>query len=169
MRILASRLPQVAVCTRDLSLLIKQHYAFTPPAAEAAPSSRSKPTFARPSLSVPYVAPRNDTERDLVAVWQNLLGIDRVGVFDNFFNLGGHSLLGTRLISRLRDAWAVEIPLRRLFETPTVAGVADCIAERQREREEEKLQLLARLEQLDENEVERELNRRQTEPFQPTS
>lgn len=162
-RVLANEVPQVAVCTQDLSRLMKDRSAF--PAAGAPPRTVAppKPAYARPNLPVAYVAPRNQLERELVSLWQEFLGIERIGVFDNFFSLGGHSLLGTRLMSRLRDSWAVNIPLRRLFESPTVAALAESIAIRQRElEEEEKLRLLARLEQLADDEIERELNKRAT-------
>src|SRR6185369_4376770 len=71
-----------------------------------------------------YVAARTEVEELLVALWAELLPAERIGVEDNFFALGGHSLLATRLLSRVRELFGVEVPLRALFEEPTVAGVA---------------------------------------------
>jgi len=75
-----------------------------------------------------YVAPRNRTEERLVELWREILGVERVGVEDGFFELGGHSLLATRLGMRIRKAFGVELPLRVMFETPTVEGMAGAIA-----------------------------------------
>ncbi|HMG99373.1 MAG TPA: phosphopantetheine-binding protein, partial [Gaiellales bacterium] len=76
------------------------------------------------------VASRNAVEEVLVTIWADLLGVPHIGVEDNFFNdLGGHSLLGTTLVSRVRDAFAVELPLRRLFDAPTVAAMAEALRE----------------------------------------
>jgi len=75
----------------------------------------------------PYVAPGNETEERLVEIWQELLDRERIGVRDNFFDLGGHSLLTTRLLSRLRDAFELEVPLQTFFEEPTIAALAEGI------------------------------------------
>jgi acyl transferase domain-containing protein/acyl carrier protein len=78
----------------------------------------------RPNLETEYVAPRNEIETTIVDLWQKALGIDGVGINDDFFALGGHSLLATHLAAQLRKVLAVEMPMRTLFEAPTVAGLA---------------------------------------------
>jgi acyl transferase domain-containing protein/acyl carrier protein len=70
-------------------------------------------------------APTNDAERILVGMWQNLIGYEKVRIQDNFFELGGDSLLATRLVSQIREAFHVELPLRRVFESPTIAQLAN--------------------------------------------
>ncbi|HKR13655.1 MAG TPA: amino acid adenylation domain-containing protein [Pyrinomonadaceae bacterium] len=72
-----------------------------------------------------YVAPRTPVEEMLVGIWANVLGVDHVGIEDNFFEIGGHSLLATQLISRVRETFGVELPLRALFEQATVAALAE--------------------------------------------
>jgi acyl carrier protein len=76
-----------------------------------------------------YLAPRTLTEEVISEIWCRLLRLQRVGVHDNFFESGGHSLLATRLISQLRETFQVSLPLRNLFETPTVEGLAENIAQ----------------------------------------
>ncbi|HEX8559857.1 MAG TPA: amino acid adenylation domain-containing protein [Pyrinomonadaceae bacterium] len=71
--------------------------------------------------------PRTPVEELLCGVWSQLLGTGRVGVHDNFFDLGGHSLLATQVVSRVREALSVELPLGRLFQTPTIAGLAEFV------------------------------------------
>jgi hypothetical protein len=72
----------------------------------------------------PYVAPRTPAEETLAGIWSEVLGLSRVGVHDNFFELGGHSLLATRVLTKARQVFQTDLPLRKLFETPTVAGFA---------------------------------------------
>ncbi len=83
-------------------------------------------TFAQ---STQYVAPRTELERQLCEIWQEVLGVERVGIGDNFFELGGHSLLATRLASRVRAVMGRELPLRALFEQPTIAGLCAALPE----------------------------------------
>src|SRR5262247_1462910 len=74
-----------------------------------------------------YVAPRTETEAAVAAIWAAVLGLAQVGVEDNFFEMGGHSLLTTQVISRIRQTLAVEIPVRTLFEHPTISALAESI------------------------------------------
>ncbi|HEX2090929.1 MAG TPA: amino acid adenylation domain-containing protein [Longimicrobiaceae bacterium] len=82
-----------------------------------------------PGETAGYVAPRTPTEEVLAGVWAETLGVERVGVHDNFFDLGGHSLLGAQLIARTRDATGAELPLRTLFDAATVARFAERVDE----------------------------------------
>jgi amino acid adenylation domain-containing protein len=110
------------------------------------------PDDARPELQKVFTAPRNDTEKQLAAIWADLLKVDEVGVHDNFFDLGGHSLLATQIVSRMRQIFQLDIPLRSLFESPTVAALAEKI---EAARLDDTARLLAELEQLSDDEAER--------------
>jgi acyl carrier protein len=85
------------------------------------------PDFESDRLETEFVAPRTPTEEQLANIWQEVLGLERVGIHDNFFELGGHSLLATQVISRARDNFGVALPLLRLFEIPTIAGLTELI------------------------------------------
>ncbi len=119
---------QIVLSTADLEARISQ-WVKREPLQKTKPEGReeSAARHPRPQLPTPYVAPRNDLEQTVAEMWQTVLGIEQVGVHDNFFELGGHSLLATQLISRLRDTYRVELPLRDLFEKPTVASLAESI------------------------------------------
>ncbi|MEC4817124.1 MAG: amino acid adenylation domain-containing protein, partial [Scytonema sp. PMC 1069.18] len=78
-------------------------------------------------LTRTFVSPQTPIQEMLALIWADVLRVEQLGIYDNFFELGGHSLLGTQIISRIRDTFAVELPLRSLFEEPTVAGLAQCI------------------------------------------
>jgi amino acid adenylation domain-containing protein len=93
------------------------------------PETESASDHDRPDLATAFQAPRTDAEQRLAGLWQELLGIARVGVHDDFFELGGHSLLGTRLASRVRETFGRELPLDRLFTDPTVARLAAWLEE----------------------------------------
>jgi amino acid adenylation domain-containing protein len=79
---------------------------------------------SRPDLVQQYVAPRGALETKLAALWAEVLGVVDPGINDNFFELGGHSLLGTQLVSRIRSSFGIDLPLRSLFDAPTIAGLA---------------------------------------------
>ena len=79
---------------------------------------------SRAELGKEYEGPRTETEETLVSIWREVLNVDRVGIHDNFFELGGHSLLAARMVSLVRESFSVELPLRSVFESPTVAGLA---------------------------------------------
>jgi surfactin family lipopeptide synthetase A len=125
-----------------------------------------KPEYARPDLGVEFVAPRTPMEEQLAEIWTQLLGVDQVGIYDNFFELGGHSLLATQLVSRVRETFEVELPVRSLFEMSRIADLTTTISQLQlttgrdgsrierSERGEKNIEeLVAELEHLSDDEV----------------
>jgi acyl carrier protein len=87
------------------------------------------PDDERPALAEDFIAPRTTAEKNLASIWTKLLGLDRIGVNDNYFELGGDSLLATQLVSQVRSVFAVEFPLVELFRHPTLAELASLIEE----------------------------------------
>jgi acyl carrier protein len=81
-----------------------------------------------------YVAARNEVEEQVAGIWKQTLGVERVGVQDNFFRIGGHSLLATQVVARMSSVFGVEIALRRLFESPTVAELSKVVENLVQER-----------------------------------
>ncbi len=108
-----------------------------------------------------FEPPADPLEEEVAALWCDLLALDRVGRHDNFFELGGHSLLAARVVAALHERFGVEVPLRALFEKPTVAGVAQVVAETRLQHADasEIETLLADLEDLSEEEAEALLGR----------
>ncbi len=88
------------------------------------------PGPGRPDLATPFVAPRTSVEQVLADIWAEVLGLDRIGIHDNFMELGGDSLLAVQVISRVINRLQVQLPLRSLFDSPTVANMAAAITNR---------------------------------------
>jgi acyl carrier protein len=76
------------------------------------------------SVLTEYVAPETQTQKVLAEIWAEVLGIEQIGIHDNFFDLGGHSLMATQVVSRVRQGFGNELTLQGLFESPTIAGIA---------------------------------------------
>ncbi len=116
---------QIIASSLDLRLLVDKLNA--EPEVE---SSGSGMKFSRPeNMQSDYEAPRNEIEKKLVAIWQEVLGIETVGIQDDFFELGGESLIGVRLFTQIRKIFAVNLPMDLLFQAPTVTQIGEIIAE----------------------------------------
>jgi acyl transferase domain-containing protein len=129
---------QVAVSPNDLAMLglaaaLPDDEKLAAPAAgasdapSAAPSARSSTYHPRPPLPTPYAAPSSDAEKTICGVWQDLLGIEPVGVNDNFFDLGGHSLLAVRVMMQVNQILKTDIPVAKLYDGLTVAFLAGLV------------------------------------------
>ncbi len=116
--------PQVIVSSMDLEALRAR-----PAAPPIGPAARSE-FFEGPVSEAASVAPRTETERVLAGFWTDLLGIARVGVEDSFFDVGGHSLIAVRLLRRIRERFAIDLPISVLFEAPTIAAFAALLGDR---------------------------------------
>lgn len=117
--------PEVLVSTLDLQGLFDQAQRATEEKDEGDGAK-----FARPNLGNEYVAPRDDLERTLVGLFQDLLGVDMVGVEDSFFDLGGHSLIAVRLFASIKKTYKAEFPISLLFEAATASRIAQRVREK---------------------------------------
>ncbi|MEU1285695.1 SDR family NAD(P)-dependent oxidoreductase [Kitasatospora sp. NPDC005856] len=113
---LLDAVPQEQIITSTGELTLRQELWADPVAEAPAPAARHE----RPNLRNPFVAPNGETEHRVAEIWQELLGLESVGVQDNFFELGGSSLLGLQVVHRLRQELAVAVPLTIVYEGPTV-------------------------------------------------
>ncbi|NEQ99823.1 MAG: KR domain-containing protein, partial [Cyanothece sp. SIO2G6] len=166
---------QVVVSKGDLPARLQRWIRVTPEGlvtTDTAPPGTLKKQnqHQRPQLSTAYVEPRTEMEGAIAKIWQELLGIEQVGVEDSFFELGGHSLLAIQAIARLREQFAVELPMQSLlFEAPTITGIAQLVDKQVAEMEgvsseeeagedaEEMAALLAEIKALSPDEVAAEL------------
>ena len=115
---MASGRRRIYVSSMPLEALIAQS------AAEADSAARPAQTFERPALEQEYTAPEGALEETLAGFWQELLGVDRIGAEDSFFDLGGHSLIAVRLFARIRKTWGVDLPISALIEAPSIRALA---------------------------------------------
>jgi len=113
------------------------------------------PSRDRSALENPFVSPRTAMETELAAIWAEVLGLDQVGVHDNFFELGGDSLLATRIIARVMQRLKVNIPIRSLLESPSVASMAEylLLARAEKIGEEDLALILREIESLSDEEI----------------
>lgn len=121
-RVLATRRPQAIVSSLPLDKLRER--AARRVDTQASPSAQ---LFERPDLENDYIAPRNDVERTLAGYWSELLGVEKIGVSDNFFDVGGHSLIAVRLFRMIHKTYGIDLPISVLFQAPTIAECADLI------------------------------------------
>lgn len=120
---------QVVISTADLQERVDRWTKLESLRAEQQ-NSKPEPLHPRPELPTTYVAPGTETERAIADIWQQLLGVEQVGIHDDFFALGGESLLAVQLTSRLRAALQVEIGARDFFEASTVASLAAIVEDK---------------------------------------
>ena len=120
---LANRLPDYLLPTH---LIYLPHLPLLP-SGKVNRQALPPPAQSRPPMGTPYLSPRDAIEKQLVTLWEEVLGINGIGVHDNFFDLGGHSLFAMQVISRIRDQFQTELPLRCLFDKPSIAGLAEQI------------------------------------------
>ncbi len=135
-RILGSSLPHVIVSTKDFQTLIERNNSFSYLEEglafledKSASTSFSKLSHPRPNLQNDYVAPRNEVEATIAKVWQNLLGIQDIGIYDNFFDLGGDSLLQVQVRTKLREVLKQDLSLIDLFRYPTINSLANSLVQ----------------------------------------
>ena len=115
---------------------------------------------ARPDLPVDYEPPRNEDEAAVAELWQEFLGIDKIGIHDNFFDLGGHSLLAAQLVSSLRQTFQVDLDFETFFIAPSIAELTEVLQRKQLEysNEDQLSDLLDKLKNMSEEEVQEILN-----------
>jgi len=117
------------------------------------------PGTSRPELDIPFVAPRTPVETELAQIWAKVLSVEQVGIHDRFFDLGGHSLNATQVVSQVIKQFQIEVPLQSLFESPTIAEMAAVITERQATMigESELERILAEIESISEEKARQSL------------
>ncbi|MBV9790075.1 MAG: SDR family oxidoreductase [Chloroflexi bacterium] len=127
-RVLERGATQIVTSIGDLDVRIRQWVLLESLQEQPGDGASSLATHARPSLDTPYVAPNNDYERRIAAIWQQVLGLEQVGLHDNFFDLGGNSLISLQVIAKLKKEFKTQVPAVAMFEAPTVSALAQYLA-----------------------------------------
>jgi acyl transferase domain-containing protein/acyl carrier protein len=133
-RILNARVePQVIVCPQDLQLTFEQAAKASGEQLLNAIKAKEKPKVVPADIRQhnPYVPPQNDAERKITQIWQDVLGLEQVGIHDSFFELGGSSLFAIQVLSRLRKEFNVEVPPAMIFEGATISALAKLLTQDQ--------------------------------------
>ena len=130
-RAVASGLPQVVVLTRSFESHRRLSISGELGRIERIQSKEEVRRHSRPTLSRPYVAPRTELEQALAAIWQELFGIEQVGIEDDFLEIGGHSLLALQVISRIHERLQVDVAMNTLLEAATIACLAALLSEQE--------------------------------------
>jgi len=160
-QILQNPLPQVVVSTRNLQQRLFEQHSLTAGTADTAETVTAS-FHQRPTLDSAYQAAKTDVEIEIIRIWQELLGIHPIGILDNFFDLGGDSLLATQMLARLRGSWNLPLELSLLFECPTTESLALWIEEKQLEQYQTETpifleEILNEMGQLSDREIEEQL------------
>ncbi|MCC5616010.1 SDR family NAD(P)-dependent oxidoreductase [Nostoc sp. CHAB 5836] len=126
-RVLENTIPQVVISTSNLLDVLQQYNSKnkTPSIEFLETVNSSKLKYPRPELNNDYVAPRNKNEQKLVDIWQEVIGIERIGIYDNFFELGGDSLIGIQIIMILNKAFDSNLSIAKLYECPNISSMAN--------------------------------------------
>jgi acyl carrier protein len=127
-RVLAIDIPQIVVLPEDAVAMVGgSNGCSVTHVANVVREGRKQNSYPRPQLATSFVAASNELERKIAAIWQEVLGIDQVGVHDDFFELGGNSLVGLQIVARINRTLDLSVELRAVFELPTVASQAQMI------------------------------------------
>jgi amino acid adenylation domain-containing protein len=123
----ADPLAQIVVSTADLDARFRREAQSPALESELKQSNDSDSLHSRPALTTAYVAPASETEIQISKIWQELLGIGQIGIHDNFFEMGGNSLMATQLLSRLRQVFKMAIPIETVFDNSTIGQLAKAL------------------------------------------
>jgi non-ribosomal peptide synthetase component F len=123
------------------------------------------PGKSRPPLDIVFVAPRNEVEQRVAEIWERVLGIEAIGMNDNFFDLGGHSLSASRVITRVVQTFQLELSIKDLFASPNVAAMAKVIAKSQMMKADAKMleRMLSEVEAMNEDDVRTQLRGKESD------
>ena len=146
---------QIVVSTRNIEALQQHHQDLQTSVATTSVDSVSPTYHSRPHISTAYVAPRNVVEQQIITTWQKILGLDLIGIYDNFFEIGGDSVMVIQIIRLLHEAFQIALPMHLMFEAPTVESLAEKIIQKQMEDidDEQMEYLINQVNQLSEEEV----------------